>query len=78
MDDQSYFMENLAEEEMGQLHSIHITMNAIEAIRKQVSSGPSLSHCKDCGEEIPTARQAAIPGVTRCIDCQEIHERRSR
>ncbi len=76
MDDQSYFMENMSEEDLGQLHSMHIAANAIDAIRKQVNQGPSLSHCKDCGEDIPEARQLAIPGVTRCIDCQELFERR--
>ncbi|SDX88886.1 TraR/DksA C4-type zinc finger protein [Nitrosomonas halophila] len=35
---------------------------------------PSLSHCEDCGCEIPLARQRAIRGVTRCIACQQIHE----
>lgn len=30
----------------------------------------SLSHCKDCGDEIPLKRQKAM-GVTRCILCQE-------
>jgi phage/conjugal plasmid C-4 type zinc finger TraR family protein len=30
----------------------------------------SLSHCEDCGDEIPEARQKAM-FVTRCIHCQE-------
>lgn len=33
----------------------------------------SFSHCQDCGEEIPLARQKAM-GVTRCIECQEEFE----
>lgn len=34
---------------------------------------PALSHCQDCGDEIPQARRK-IKGVTRCIDCQEEYE----
>ena len=35
----------------------------------------SRSHCADCGAPIPVARQAAYPGATRCIYCQEIFEK---
>jgi phage/conjugal plasmid C-4 type zinc finger TraR family protein len=31
--------------------------------------------CLDCGEEIPEARRAAVPGCLRCITCQTIWER---
>jgi len=34
---------------------------------------PSLSHCEDCGDEIPLERQKATT-VTRCVMCQEDHE----
>ena len=37
-------------------------------------SGVSLSHCEDCGEPIPQARQQAIHGVRLCLLCQEYHE----
>lgn len=30
---------------------------------------PSLTECDDCGEDIPSQRQA-IGGVRRCVDCQ--------
>ncbi|WP_283966421.1 DksA/TraR family C4-type zinc finger protein [Tritonibacter sp. AK171] len=33
--------------------------------------GESLTHCADCEEEIPVARQRAIPGVKLCIECQQ-------
>lgn len=42
------------------------------AIRPQAQQH-GLSHCEDCGEEIPQARRE-IKGVTRCIDCQHEHE----
>ena len=27
--------------------------------------------CEDCEEEIPEARRKALPGVRRCVRCQE-------
>lgn len=38
--------------------------------------GESLAHCAECGEPIPEARRAAIPGVKFCIDC--VRERDAR
>lgn len=40
--------------------------------------GISLDEYLDCGGEIPEARQDAIPGCTRCVDCQEKFEKRRR
>ena len=31
--------------------------------------GDSLRECAECGEEIPEARRAALPGVKLCVDC---------
>lgn len=36
--------------------------------------GASYSHCNDCGDPIPEPRRKAVPGCTRCIDCQSLHE----
>ncbi len=38
--------------------------------------GDSLTHCAECGEEIPEARRQAVPGVKLCIDC--VSEREAR
>lgn len=43
-----------------------------------LNPGSSLDECLDCGGAIPEARQAAIPGCTRCVDCQERLEKRRR
>ncbi|GFM86106.1 hypothetical protein PSCICO_15050 [Pseudomonas cichorii] len=40
-------------------------------------SGPSLTHCDDCGHEIPPARQA-LGGMTRCVPCQTLFEQGKR
>jgi len=38
--------------------------------------GVSRTHCAECDEAIPQARQVAAPGVRMCIGCQEVEERR--
>jgi phage/conjugal plasmid C-4 type zinc finger TraR family protein len=76
MDDFVY--NNEEEAEMAQLHSIHLHMNAIAGIRQKLSKQHqqvSQSECQDCGEDIPLARQQAVPGVQRCVFCQQAHER---
>lgn len=37
--------------------------------------GESATHCIDCDEEIPQQRRDSLPGVQRCVECQEISER---
>ena len=47
---------------------------ADELARLKARRGPqgeSLTHCAECGEPIPEARRAALPGVKLCIDCQQ-------
>ena len=44
--------------------------DAIARARRGLTSGESLTHCEDCGEEIPEARRLAVPGVRRCVACQ--------
>lgn len=48
--------------------------DAIARARNNLSSGPSLSHCVECGEEIPEGRRVAIPGVRLCVPCQEAQD----
>ena len=73
IDDFEY--NNEEESELGQLHAIHVHMNAIARVRNSIAQGPSLSHCFECGEEIPLQRQQAVPGCRLCIDCKELAER---
>ena len=82
MNENEVFEYNNEEEaEMAQLHSIHLHLNAIgkvqEALAKQRAQ-PSLEECEDCGDDIPEARRVAQPGVTRCIHCQELFERKQK
>ena len=53
------------------------TANALARIQAaQQQAGQA--DCADCGEPIPASRRAANPAAIRCIDCQEIYERRHR
>jgi phage/conjugal plasmid C-4 type zinc finger protein, traR family len=53
------------------------TANALARIQAaQQQAGQA--DCADCGEPIPAARRVANPAAIRCIDCQEIYERRHR
>lgn len=45
--------------------------DAIKAARTHLAAGPSAEFCIDCDEAIPEARRAAVPGVQRCVACQE-------
>lgn len=71
---ESFQNENLEESEMGQLHAIHLHMNAVADIRSKIKTGPGLSHCEECGVEIPKKRRDAVPGVTMCVECQTYFE----
>ena len=46
--------------------------------RPQANKGGSLSHCEDCGDEIPIARQKAVVGVRLCISCQILVEKHGK
>lgn len=72
---------NEEEAEMAQLHSIHLHMDAVAKHRASMEkqrAQESLEECMDCGEEIPEQRRTAIPGVQRCIFCQELFERKQK
>ena len=74
-----FVYNNEEEAEMGQLHAIHHNMNAIAKVRRQLAqqaSQPSLTHCEECGEEIPEKRQELVPGCRLCVYCQQLAERR--
>ncbi|MCX7178188.1 MAG: DksA/TraR family C4-type zinc finger protein [Proteobacteria bacterium] len=51
--------------------------DAIDRARRRLPSGLSLSHCQECGCEIPIGRQQAIPGVHFCVACQEMQDSQS-
>lgn len=50
----------------------------VERARSRMAQGASLEFCEDCDEPIPVARRLAVPGVTRCVRCQEEADRDDR
>ena len=47
---------------------------AVKLARSQLAGGESLKECEDCGIAIPEARRQAVPGVRRCVACQEVED----
>ena len=50
----------------------------IEAARKRLPVGESLTHCQECEAAIPEARRKAVPGVRYCVACQSELEKRKK
>jgi len=49
--------------------------DGINRAQSRLTQGPSLSHCAECGADIPEARRKALPGVRLCIRCQDAHDK---
>jgi len=49
--------------------------DGIRRARSRLPQGPGLTHCEECGAEIPEARRKAVPGVRLCVSCQAAHDR---
>jgi phage/conjugal plasmid C-4 type zinc finger TraR family protein len=49
--------------------------DAINLAKSRLPQGPSLSHCAECGADIPQARRDAVPGVRLCLSCQDAVDR---
>jgi phage/conjugal plasmid C-4 type zinc finger TraR family protein len=45
--------------------------DAIDRAKSRLATGESLGACAACGDVIPEARRAALPGVRLCLACQE-------
>jgi phage/conjugal plasmid C-4 type zinc finger TraR family protein len=45
--------------------------DGVQRAKSRLPQGPSAAHCHDCGQPIPEARRAALPGVRLCIACQQ-------
>ena len=55
--------------------SIEDELKRMQAMRRPV--GASLTHCAECEEPIPEARQQVISGVKLCLDCQTARDARN-
>lgn len=47
---------------------------AVKLARSRMAGGESLTECEDCDVKIPEARRQAVPGVRRCVACQEAED----
>lgn len=52
--------------------------DAVERARLALGNGTALTECEECGEPIPEARRLAVPGVRRCVPCQEARDAEDR
>lgn len=53
----------------------------LKLIQRQMKAGvilPTADNCVECGDMIPSARQAANPGCQHCTRCAEELERKAR
>ncbi len=76
MKEEHFEYNNEDESDMGQLHAIHLSMNAVAQHLANLPKGPSLTHCEDCGEEIPELRRITVQACRLCVYCKELEERR--
>lgn len=48
--------------------------DAVARARSAQAAGPGLTHCAECGDDIPQRRRDAIPGVRLCVACQQAED----
>ncbi|HDT1605140.1 TPA: TraR/DksA family transcriptional regulator [Enterobacter sichuanensis] len=48
--------------------------NAALSAHRVNRNAVSAEYCAECGEDIPEARRAAVPGCQTCAECQSIKE----
>jgi phage/conjugal plasmid C-4 type zinc finger TraR family protein len=50
--------------------------DALERRRRRAAEAKDVAQiaCTVCSEEIPERRRQAVPGCTRCVNCQELLE----
>ncbi|WP_290649613.1 TraR/DksA family transcriptional regulator [Aquisalimonas sp.] len=52
-------------------------LNDIEQALERIRTG-DYGYCCDCGSEVAPARLRAYPTAKRCLECQEVYERKRR
>jgi phage/conjugal plasmid C-4 type zinc finger TraR family protein len=49
--------------------------DGVSRVTSRLRQGPSLTHCAECGAQIPEGRRNAFAGVRLCVACQEEQDR---
>ena len=66
----------VASQDLGELSYERLARRAkVLAIALERVREGSYGSCEECGSGIPLARRRALPGVTTCLQCQELRER---
>ncbi len=52
--------------------------SGVQLAKSRLPVGESLTHCEECGDDIPEARREAMPGVRYCVKCQSELEKRQK
>jgi DnaK suppressor protein len=64
-----------ASRDLGQLSYERLARRArLLAVALERLRDGSYGSCQECGSRIPKARRRALPGVTTCLQCQELGE----
>lgn len=63
--------------DLSQAHQERMLAGHLARARRKPAQ-PSAFFCEVCGEPIDERRRRALPGVTRCCDCQKIKEQQDR
>lgn len=48
--------------------------DAVKRARVMMPTGEGADECEECGEAIPAARRAALPGTRTCVSCQSARD----
>lgn len=67
---------DVAGEEQARLDAATAERLAREQAARERQQGSE--HCVECGFDIPAARRAAMPWVTRCVECQDFVDRQAK
>ena len=70
--------DTFEEQEIAQMSSLMENEAALRKARAEYekrASKPSQEECVECGNEIPLARQKAVPGVELCVECANVKEK---
>jgi len=68
------FLDVIEETEKTQIEVINNSMRAVEQISMKLQQ-QGLSHCEECGIEIPKERLQVYPSARTCVPCQEYLEK---
>ncbi|ELP0658146.1 TraR/DksA family transcriptional regulator [Enterobacter hormaechei] len=52
--------------------------NAALSAHRVNRNAVSAEYCAECGEDIPEARRAAVPGCKTCAECQGVIELKNK